>query len=478
MIGRRTFLKDLGLSAGAILVSGCHYSGKLKRYPNIILIFCDDLGYGDIGCFGSTKHRTPNIDKIALEGRRLTSFYVTSGVCTPSRASLLTGCYPRRVNMHEDSTQHWVLLPIAKKGLDTNEQTIAEILKIKNYSTACIGKWHLGDQPEFLPTEQGFDYYFGIPYSNDMGPNPSFPDQPPLPLLRNEKIIEAPADQNSITQRYTEETVKFINENKDKPFFLYLAHTMPHVPIHVSEKFRGKSANGIYGDAVEEIDWSTGEILRALEKSKLDNETLIIFTSDNGAQRGIGGSNSPFSGWKGSTLEGGMRVPCVLRWPDKIPAGTKSDVMCSTLDFLPTFAKLIDVDIPQNCIIDGENIWPLISFDSRNDSPHKAFYYYFRRQLQAVRSGKWKLHLSLKVKQKKWDHVLVDGQEQEVKLFNLEEDPQENKNVVSQYPDVVNQLLKLVEDARTDLGDNNRIGKNQRPAGMVKIPKPLVMINE
>jgi len=269
--------------------------------PNFIIIFCDDLGYGDVGCFGSEKHRTPNINRMAAEGMRFTSFYVTSGVCTPSRSSLMTGCYPRRVNMHESDRNECVLFPVARKGLNPDEITIAEVLKAQGYATACVGKWHLGDQPEFLPTSQGFDYYFGIPYSNDMGANQRN-SNPPLPLVRNKKVIEAPADQNTLTQRYTQEVIKFITANKDTPFFIYLPHTMPHNPVHSSEKFRGRSANGGYGDSVEEIDWSTGEILAALKKLDIDERTLVVFTSDNGAAPRWGGSNLPLSGWKGSTM--------------------------------------------------------------------------------------------------------------------------------------------------------------------------------
>ena len=457
---------------------GCGTSGdidKPKSLPNIILIFCDDLGYADIGCFGSTKHRTPKIDRIAKEGKRFTNFYVTSGVCTPSRASLLTGCYPRRLNMHEDTEQHWVLLPIAKRGLNPDETTIAEILKTQGYATACIGKWHLGDQPEFLPTQQGFDYYFGIPYSNDMGPNRYFPDQPPLPFVRNEEVVEAPVDQNSITHRYTEEIISFIRTNKHQPFFVYLAHTMPHVPIHVGDSFRGQSSNGIYGDAVEEIDWSTGKIVDILTELGIGGKTLLIFASDNGAQKNIGGSNAPFSGWKGTTFEGGMRVPCVMRWPGKIPAGTESDELCSTLDLLPTFATLAGTEPPQDRVIDGKNIWPLISGTGDEKTPHDAFYYYFRRQLQAVRSGKWKLHLPLEVEQIKWDQVIMEGPGKKMALYDLGKDLQENSNVALKHPEVVERLMQLAEIAMTDLGDSDRDGKNQRMAGMVTSPKPLVL---
>ncbi|MHC4354012.1 MAG: sulfatase family protein [Planctomycetota bacterium] len=360
-MNRRGFLRLAGATAAGVVLSDfAQGARRAANKPNFIIIFCDDMGYGDLGCFGSTKHRTPNIDRMAAEGARFTSFYVTSGVCTPSRSSLMTGCYPRRVSMHKSAKNEWVLFPVAKKGLNPNEITIADLLKSQGYATACIGKWHLGDQPEFLPTRQGFDYYYGIPYSNDMGSRQR-KQNPPLPLMRNEKVIEAPVDQNTVTKRYTEEVVKFITANKDKPFFVYLPHTMVHNPVHSSEKFRGKSANGGYGDATEEIDWSTGEILATLEKLGVDDNTLVIFTSDNGAANRWGGSNLPLSGFKGSTMEGGMREPCVMRWPGKIPAGGKCDELTSTLDLLPTLAKLAGTKAPDDRIIDGKDIWPLMA---------------------------------------------------------------------------------------------------------------------
>jgi arylsulfatase A-like enzyme len=476
-LNRRDFLTAAGAGFVSFSLGGClcesqNISGRhiSSRLTNFIIIFCDDLGYGDIGCFGSKKHRTPNVDRMAHEGMRFTSFYVSSGVCTPSRSSLMTGCYPRRVNMHEDEMRKCVLRPVSKKGLNPNEITIAEILKRRGYATACIGKWHLGDQPKFLPRRQGFDYYYGIPYSNDMGIKKGHPKNPALPLLRNEKVIEAPVDQNTLTKRYTEEAIKFITKNKDKPFFLYLPHAMPHCPVHASEKFRGKSANNGYGDAVEEIDWSTGEILAVLARLGLDKQTLVIFTSDNGADHRYGGSNLPLYEWKGTTFEGGMRIPCVMRWPDKIPAGRTCNELTSTIDLLPTFARLAGTKEPTDRVIDGKDIWPLMSGRRGAKSPHEAFYYYQMDQLQAVRSGKWKLHLPLKFKKRNWGEPIPDAP---LRLYDLETDIGETTDMADRYPEVVSRLLALIEKARDDLGDVGRQGRHQRPAGMVVSSRPL-----
>jgi len=446
--------------------SPVHPAGK----PNFIVIFCDDLGYGDIGCFGATKHHTPNLDRMAAEGRRFTSFYVSSGVCTPSRASLMTGCYPRRVNMHQNEAGLCVLFPVNQKGLNPDEVTMAEVLKGQGYATACIGKWHLGDQPEFLPTRQGFDTYFGIPYSNDMGTRQG-PGRPPLPLLRNEEVIEAPADQDTLTRRYTDEVIRFMRENKDEPFFVYLPHTMPHNPVHASDEFRDTSANSRYGDAVEEIDWSAGQIFAALKALDLDEKTIVLFTSDNGAASRWGGGNGPLRGWKGSTWEGGMREPCIVRWPGHIPAGTECDELACTMDLLPTFARLAGTRPPTDRIIDGRDIWPLLAGQAHAKSPHEAFYYYQMDQLQAVRAGKWKLHLPLKPKKPPWGKPEPEAP---LQLFDLDTDIGEQNNVADRHPDVVKRLTALAEKARDDLGDTDRPGKNQRPAALVENPKPLV----
>jgi len=476
ILNRRQFLRLASASVASAVLLPCTSSvlaapsHSPATRPNVIVIFCDDLGYGDIGCFGAAKHHSPNLDRMAAEGRKFTSFYVSSGVCTPSRASLMTGCYPRRVNMHQSEAGLCVLFPVNQKGLNPDEVTMAEVLKGQGYATACIGKWHLGDQPDFLPTRQGFDTYFGIPYSNDMGLRQG-PDRPPLPLLRNEEVIEAPVDQDTLTQRYTDEVIKFMREHKDGPFFVYLPHAMPHNPVHASDEFRDTSDNGRYGDAVEEIDWSAGQILAALKALDLDEQTLVLFTSDNGAASQWGGGNSPLRGWKGSTWEGGMREPCIVRWPGHVPAGTECDELACTMDLLPTFARLAGTKPPADRMIDGRDIWPLISGQADAKSPHEAFYYYQMDQLQAVRSGKWKLHLPLKPKKRHWGKPEPEAV---LQLFDLEADMGEQNNVADRHPDVVKRLTTLAEKAREDLGDTDRPGRNQRPAGLVANPKPLL----
>ena len=474
-IDRRKFLRFAATTLAAAvmprtLLKADSQTQKTDK-PNFIVIFCDDLGYGDIGCFGSKMHNTPNIDKMAEEGIRFTSFYVTSGVCTPSRSSLMTGCYPRRVNMHENEEGDCVLFPVGKKGLNPDEITIAEILKAQGYATACIGKWHLGDQPQFLPTRQGFDYYYGIPYSNDMGVRQG-PGRPPLPLLKNEKVIEAPAKQDTLTKRYAKQTIKFIRKNKDRPFFIYLPHTMPHDPLHAGEKFRGKSKNGIYGDAIEEIDFYTGQILTELKNQNLDEKTLVIFTSDNGASSNFGGSNSPLKGWKGSTWEGGMREPFIARWPGKIPPAKVCDELATTMDLLPTLAILAGTKPPTDRIIDGKNIWPLLSAQNNAKTPHQAFYYYQMDQLQAVRSDNWKLHLPLKPKKRNWGSPEPQSP---LQLYTLKADIAEKNNIADKHPDVVKRLMAYAEKARQDIGDTDRPGKNQRPAAFIKNTKQLLM---
>jgi arylsulfatase A len=444
--------------------------------PNIVFIFVDNFGNGDLACFGSKLHRTPNVDRLAAEGAKFSSFYVASGVCTPSRAALMTGCYPRRVGMHISDTGGAVLQPMARKGLNPSEVTIAEVLKSAGYATMCIGKWHLGDQPAFLPTKQGFDDFFGIPYSDDMTKDKKPDLWPDLPLMRGEKVIEAPADRDHLVKRCTEEAVRFIEQHATQPFFLYLPHTMPGSTAHPfsSENFRGKSANSNYGDAVEELDWSTGEIMAALQRLKLTDKTLIVWTSDNGAvkRNPPQGSNAPYRGFGYDTSEGAMRMPCIMRWPGKITAGAVNDALCSTMDMLPTFASLAGAGLPPNKI-DGHDITSLL-FDSKNTrSPwdEDGFFYYRMEQLQAVRAAEWKLYLPL---DGKFKTLSARREPFKLELFDVRHDVSEEHEVSAQHPEVVQRLTQLAEKARVDLGDFNRPGTGQREAGRVEKAAPLL----
>ena len=443
-MNRREFIKALGLGVATLTVPGC--AKPTTRKPNFVIIFTDDQGYADVGCFGAEGFETPNLDRMAAEGAKFTDFYAAAPVCSPSRAALLTGCYPMRVSIPR------VLFPRDKIGLNPDEVTIADMLKTRGYATCCIGKWHLGHLPEFLPTRQGFDYYFGLPYSNDMSP---------LPLIEGEETIELKPDQSQLTRRYTEKAVEFIKKNKDRPFFLYLPHTMPHVPLYVSDKFKGKSKGGLYGDVIMEIDWSVGQILETVKQLGIDEKTLVIFTSDNGpwlSKGAHGGSAKPLRGGKFATYEGGMREPCIMRWPGKIAAGTVCPEIATTMDFLPTFAKLAGAKVPTNRIIDGKDISALMT-DPKAKTPYKAFFYYFERQLGAVRSGQWKLILERKREKKTIPAA----------LYNLQEDIEETRDLSADHPDVVRRLTELAEKIREDIGDSVKgvTGKNVRPAGSV-----------
>lgn len=440
--------------------------------PNIILIFCDDLGYGDLGTYGSQVNRTPRIDGLASEGMQFSEFYSSSPVCTPSRASLLTGSYARRVDMHEDFTGHWVLIPRSRRGLHHDELTIAEALKTKGYATACIGKWHLGDQPEHLPTKHGFDYYYGIPYSNDM--QQAKRGDPPLPLVHGDKVIEAPADQSTLTKRYTEETIKFIEANQNQPFFLYLPHTFPHLPLFASPAFKDKSANGRYGDSVEEIDWSTGEILDCLDRLSLAEDTIVIFTSDNGSNGRNGGSNLPLAGRKGTTMEGGMRVPMIIRWPGKIPAGSSCSELATTMDFLPTFCAITGAEGP-SLPIDGYDIQPLLYSAENASTPYEVFYYYRRRQLQALRSGDWKYHLELGETHLNWTTPVPLSEGRPAKLVNLVSDLQETTDLSDQYPNVLKQMQRLAAEAVERYGNDGVEGSEQRESYTLTFSTPMIL---
>ncbi len=437
------------------------------RPPNFVIIFTDDQGYGDIGVYGATGFRTPNLDRMASEGVRFTDFYVAAPVCTPSRAALLTGSHPVRVGLG-----HRVLFPYSDTGLHSDEITIAEILKERGYATGSIGKWHLGHHRKFLPTRQGFDDYFGIPYSNDMG-NHNYRREkmisPPLPILRNEARIEQHPDQAQLTRRYTGEAVRFIRDHKDEPFFLYLPHSMPHRPLAASARFEGRSALCLYGDVIEEIDWSVGEVLEALREAGIDEHTLVIFTTDNGAtiqpwpRRGYrSGSNGPLRGGKNTTWEGGMRVPCIMRWPGKIPAGRVQTELATAMDFLPTAANLAGAAMPTDRVLDGKDIWPLMSMQAGAETPHEAFSFYRDERLQAVRGGPWKLH----VYRPQWGEGASNRQPM---LFNLDDDIGERHDLAASHARIVERLLGLAEKARDDLGDaaTGRKGRNVRPVGRI-----------
>jgi len=443
--------------------------------PNFVVIFCDNLGYGDVGCYGSSVHRTPNLDRMANEGLRLTSFYATSGVCTPSRASLMTGCYPRRVGLHVNGVGRQVLVPKDQKGISAEEYTIAEVLRSAGYATTIVGKWHLGDQPPFLPTRHGFDSYFGIPYSDDMTATDDG-RRPALPLLEDERVIEAPPDRNLLTRRYTERVIEFMTANRDRPFFVYMPQAMPGSTAapYASEAFRGKSKNGPWGDAIEELDWSAGEVLAAVEKLGLDERTLVVWTSDNGAPRRNPpqGSNLPLAGWGYTTAEGGQRVPCIVRWPGRVPAGAGCDELYSTMDLLPTFAQLAGMELPEDRKLDGHDIGPLLFGEPDAKSPYDAFFYYYMEQLQSVRSGHWKLYLPLEAK---WRSFGGATQPAEAALFDLKNDLAETTNLVARHPEVVERLMQHAEHARAELGDIGRSGRGQRAPGWVEDPKPLLL---
>jgi arylsulfatase A len=469
--------------------------------PNFIIINIDDLGYADIGPFGSTLNRTPNLDRMAAEGMKLKSHYAAP-VCSPSRSALMTGCYPKRVL----PIPH-VLFPTAAVGLNPEETTIAEVLKSKGYATGCIGKWHLGDQPEFMPTSQGFDYYYGIPYSNDMGlgsegsksdlgqplPKQSAPqvtkkkalaanqgedetglkgsNQPALPMVRNLKVVGrvGAKEQTEFTKQYTDEAVQFIQSNTSNPFFLYLPHNAVHFPLYPSEAFHNKSKNGLLGDWVEEVDWCVGKVLDALRDNKLDQKTLVIFTSDNG---GTGRSvNKPLRGNKGSTWEGGMRVPTIAWWPGKIAAGSSTEEITSMMDFLPTFAALAEAKLPEKKI-DGGNLWPLLAGANNAKSPHDVFFYFKGLKLEAIRHGSMKLHLSVV------ENLPAKGKNEDRKgpqprLYDLSKDIGESNDLALAMPSEVTRLTALAQRIAGDL-DLDGVGPGCRSLGRVDSPKPWI----
>jgi arylsulfatase A-like enzyme len=488
--GRRRFRQHQATMSGAVTrqalllaLSTCAtmpgVAASLKpaaHPPNFIVILADDLGYGDLGCYGSQTIRTPRLDRMAAEGVRFTDFHVTSSICSPSRASLLTGRYAQRAGLP------FVLFPTERKGLAPDEITLAELLKARGYATACIGKWHLGFLPPFRPARQGFDYFFGLPYSNDSAKQP--PDRPfdpvlapvELPLLRGDEIIEAPVNQATLTESYTEEAVRFIRANRDRPFFLYLPHTFPHKPLHASGKFRGQSSGGLYGDTVECLDWSAGQILDALQETGLDERTLVFFTSDNGpAPPGKtpdqgGGSAGPLRGLKFTAYEGGFRVPAICRWPGRIPPGRVRAELVTALDLFPTFAKLAKATLPKDRVMDGADIWPMLSGKRGVRSPHDLFGYYLDYQLQAVRSGRWKLFIE-QSEYPALTTIMYTSRPQVMQrhfplrdqpsLYDLESDLGETRDLGAEHPEVVKRLSKLARDF------DRRLQADKRPECVV-----------
>jgi arylsulfatase A-like enzyme len=453
----------LGLLAAVLSAAGSHaQSAEDSDLPNIVVIFMDDMGYADIGPFGAEDYETPNLDQMAREGRVLTDFYASTAVCSASRASLMTGCYNLRVGILG------ALAHQANHGISDQEMTLAEVVKQKGYATACYGKWHLGHHPRFLPTSHGFDDYVGLPYSNDMWPfHPTAGKNfPHLPLIENTRVIDAEVtgeDQEQLTTQYTERAVGFIEQNKDRPFFVYLPHSMVHVPLYVSDKFRGKSSRGLFGDVMMEIDWSVGQILDALRKHELARRTLVIFTSDNGPWLSYGdhaGSADCLREGKGTMFDGGCRVPTVVWWPGKIPPGTACREPAMTIDILPTIAHLVGAQLPDHKI-DGRNIWPLMAGQPNAKSPQEAYYFYWGHELHAVRMGRWKLHFphtyrTLGGKPGGTGARPVPYEQGKIglSLFDLEMDPGEAADIAEQHPESVAEIQALANRMRADLGDS------------------------
>jgi arylsulfatase len=457
--------------------------------PNIVIIFCDDLGYGDIGPFGATGYATPHLDRMAREGIRFTRFYAAQAVCSASRAALLTGCYPNRIGIRG------ALGPKSEVGIGDDETTLAEVVKQRDYATAIFGKWHLGHHPPFLPVHHGFDEYYGLPYSNDMWPyHPGYLNLPPaerrrrgfpdLPMIEGDRVVDAEVtadEQRQLTTAYTERAVKFIDRNHARPFFLYVAHSMPHVPLFVSDKHQDKTERGLFGDVIEEIDWSVGQILGALAQHGLDERTLVIFTSDNGPWLSYGdhcGTAGPLREGKGTSWEGGVREPFVARWTGKIPAGSACHEPAMTIDILPTVAALVGAKLPEHTI-DGLDIWPLLIGDPFADSPHDAYYFYYAdNELQAVMSGSMKLYLphtyrTLAGREGGRGGVPVEYEQRtlnEPELYDVVADVGETTDIAAANPGVVERLLAIAERARADLGDSltQRVGSGVRPAGRLQ----------
>ena len=445
----------------------------MSTHPNIILINCDDMAYADIGCYGSTLNKTPALDQLAAAGIKFTSFYAPAPVCTPSRAGLMTGSYPKRINMHgfeiinhengeviAEPGQGGVLFPGQAEGLHPDEDTLARLLQRNGYHCGMIGKWHLGDQPEFHPYNFGFDFWFGLPYSNDMGLQTRKHGRPttrlpkcPLPLMRNGTICQQQPDQAAITERYTEEAVRFIDEHQEQSFFLYFAHTYVHGPLFAPQAFIDRSDNGVYGACVEEVDWSLQCLVHKLEACGLTENTLIIFTNDNGGCPS--GVNEPLRGFKGSTYEGGQRVNCIMKWPQEIPSGQRCDKICSMLDIYATFKDITGDQNHDGITRDSASLLPLMQ--NQDTDINDYFYYFHVGKLEAIRDQRYKLHL------------------QRRELYDLEIDISESQNIIEDKPEIVEKLEAAAETARAELGDylSDQAGSGCRPCGRVENPKPL-----
>ncbi|MDF1656388.1 MAG: sulfatase [Verrucomicrobiales bacterium] len=459
-------------------------NGEDSRPPNVVIVFTDDQGYGDVGVFGAEGYETPHLDKMAAEGRTFTRWYAAQAVCSASRTGLLTGCYPNRLGMHG------ALGPGSAHGLNPEETTLPEVFKSKGYATGMFGKWHLGDHEKFLPLNHGFDEYFGIPYSNDMWPmHPTAKHFPPLPLIDgNDWLRHADEkDQKMMTTWLTTKAVDFINRNRENPFFLYVPHPQPHVPLYVSDRFAGTTEHGIYGDVIAEIDWSVGEILNAISTNGLDEDTLVIFTSDNGPWLSYGthaGSSGPLREGKGTSWEGGYREPCIMRWPGTIPAGTVTDTPAMNIDLLPTLANLIEAELPERKI-DGLDVWPIISGEEGAENPHDAYWIYYKKnELQAVMSGDWKLILphtyrTLGGREGTSDGLPIkyENLKSGLELYDLSKDIGESNNLAGSMPEKVADLMKHAEAARAELGDNlvKREGSGSREPGRLTEEERLAL---